>query len=332
MMKLSLMNDVVATVNEEWESALADQILQRWDHDEPAKYWRASSNFIFFFRNLGKTYVLRFNHADERTTESIEAEIEFVNALADQGIGVAKPIRSRAGNYVESVDVSVGEIGHGLFHAAAFEAIEGELLDIDELTPEQFVLWGKALAELHQAASLSPKVARPTWQEHLVMVAEILAAEDEVAQQAIDRLAAELGQLPVDEHSFGLIHFDFELDNILWEGAQPRLIDFDDCAYYWFAADIAFGLRDLFDDSANKVDLAHKSFLHFMDGYRSVRPIAQAELERIPLFMQVHNLMMLARLHRTLTPINPTGELPWMADLREKVAAKMGFYRAQLVG
>ena len=75
MMKLCTMNDVVATVNEEWESALADQIVQRWAHDEPAKYWRASSNFIFFFKNLGVIYVLRFNHARERTSESIQADL-----------------------------------------------------------------------------------------------------------------------------------------------------------------------------------------------------------------------------------------------------------------
>ena len=332
MMKLSTMNDVVETVNDEWESALADQIVQRWDHDEPVKYWRASSNFIFFFKNLGVTYVLRFNHARERMPESIQAEIEFVNALAEEGIRVAKPIRSIAGNFVESVDVTVGEIGHGLFHAAAFEAMPGEQLDLDELTTEQFVLWGKALGELHNAAALSPKAARPTWTDQLAMAAEILPSEDGIAHQAIDRLSTELSQLAVDEQNFGLIHFDFELDNILWAGAVPGLIDFDDCAYHWFAADIAFATRDLFDDCASKVDMTHNSFLHFIQGYRTARPIEQAELERIPLFMQVHNLMMLARLHRTLTPVNPTGELPWMADLREKLAAKMDFYRVEIGG
>jgi hypothetical protein len=41
------------------------------------------------------------------------------------------------------------------------------------------------------------------------------------------------------------------------------------------------------------------------------------------------NLMTFARLYRALTPVNPAGELPWMAGLRSKLAAKMQFYRAE---
>lgn len=54
MMKLSTMQAVVATVNTQWESDLADEILQSWEHDgERAKFWRASTNFVFFFKKLG---------------------------------------------------------------------------------------------------------------------------------------------------------------------------------------------------------------------------------------------------------------------------------------
>jgi len=46
--------------------------------------------------------------------------------------------------------------------------------------------------------------------------------------------------------NFGLIHFDFELDNLCWEDALIQMLDFDDCAYHWYAADITYALRDLF--------------------------------------------------------------------------------------
>ncbi len=152
---------------------------------------------------------------------------------------------------------------------------------------------------------------------------------DTVAQQALDRLKHQLDRLTINERNFGLIHYDFELDNLVWDGEQPGIIDFDDCAWYWFAADIAYALRDLFDDSANKVDLQQESFRHFISGYRRVRSIDEAELQLIPLFLRVHHLFAYARLHRALTPPDPTGELPWMPDLRRKLAGIMQLYRSE---
>ena len=82
MMKLSTMQAVVATLNDQWESDLAEEILGRWEHDAVrAKYWRASANFIFFFKKLGQDCVLRFIHASERSVAVIQAEIEYVNVL-----------------------------------------------------------------------------------------------------------------------------------------------------------------------------------------------------------------------------------------------------------
>lgn len=325
MMKLSLMQEVVATVNAQWESDLADVLLQPWVHDVGrAKYWRASANFIFYFKRSGQDCVLRFNHASERTAEAIQAEVDYVNALAVRGVRVAKPILSMAGNAVESV-----ETAHGLFHVVVFEALPGKQFELDELTPAQIFAWGEALGELHRATSGYAITGRPTWAEHLAWVAETLPADELAARRELERVQLALRQLPLDERNFGLIHFDFELDNLVWEGDQPSIIDFDDSAAYWFVADIAFALRDLFDDAADKVDPQHESYQHFVRGYASVRPLAQGELKLIPLFLRVHNLIAFARLQRALTPIDSTGELPWMAELRGKLAAKMDFYRAE---
>ena len=325
MMKLSLMQEVVATVSEQWESPLANTLLQHWDHDAgSAKFWRSSANFVFFFKRLGQDHVLRFNHASERTAEVIQAEIDYVNALAESGLRVAKPVRSIADNYVESIATA-----QGLFHTVVFAALPGKQLDLEELTPEQFVRWGKALGDFHQAATSYTKPERPTWQGHLAFIAETLPAEESAARQALDQLTHQLGQLTINAQNFGLIHFDFELDNLIWDGEQAGLIDFDDSAWYWFAADFAFALGDLFGDSAAKVDLQNESFLRFVEGYRLARTIDQAELQAIPLFVRMDNLFTFARLYRALTPVNPAGELPWMAGLRSKLAAKMQFYREE---
>ncbi len=327
MMTLHLMQTVVATVNNRWESPLAGTLMARWTHDNgTAKFWRASTNFVFFFKRAGQECVLRFNHADERTAAAIGAEIALVNALADKGVRVAKPIRSLAGNYVEST-----ETDHGLFHAVVFEKLPGEQLEIEDLSPAQIARWGQALGELHNATAQLSTVGRPTWREQLAQVANMLPAEERTARQSLAALRQQLAQLPTTAENYGLIHYDFEPDNLIWDGDQVGIIDFDDSAVYPFVADISLALSDLFDDDPGKVDFQQETFLHFINGYRTARPLPEEELQLIPLFLRLQNLVTYARIQRALTPVNPAGELPWMAGLREKLAAKMADYRAGFV-
>jgi len=324
MMKLSTMQAVVATLNERWESPLADEILARWEHDEgSAKYLRASANFVFFFKQANQKYILRFNHASERQEAQIQAELDYVNYLADAGLRVAKPVRSAAGNFVETVATA-----QGIFFAVVFEGLAGEQPEFEALTPAHFTAWGKALGELHTAAQAYLTPGRPTWQDHLTATANLLPAEEQAAQQTLASIREQLAQLAINEQNFGLIHYDFELDNLVWHEEAPGMIDFDDSAWYWFAADIAFALRDLFNDSAAQVDLQHPTFLHFMAGYQAARPIAASELALIPLFLRLHNLVLFAKLHRALTPVSPEGDLPWVPALRSKLATVMQEYRA----
>lgn len=325
MIKLSTMQNVVSTVDEEWESPLANEILQRWKNDgDPAKYWRASANFVFFF-NRGD-HILRFNHADERSAETFQAEIDHLNALISKGVRANKPVPSRSGNHVESIATE-----HGIFHAVAFEKMPGEQLEIGELTSEQFTRWGQTLGELHNASTYQSgsKPVRPSWQDHLAFVIDQLPKAEESALRTAHKLNTQLNGLPINQQNFGLIHYDFELDNILWHQNQFGIIDFDDSAWYWFVADFALALGDLFDGSIDNIDLQNPSLQHFVAGYRHARPINDADLAQLPLFAQLDHLITFAKIHRALTPTNPNGELPWMPELRNKLTTKMDHFRKE---
>lgn len=323
MLKLSTMRALTDTLNDKWESAIADQILSCWEHDKgSAKYLRASANFQFIFQKAGKRYFLRFNHSTERSIDRIRAEVNYINYLSSKGLVVAKPVPSIAGYFVESVPTS-----QGIFHAVVFEGLEGMQFDIEELTPEIFTRWGKALGELHQTSQEHQVAGRPTWKDHLAMISEYLPATEQMAQSALNELQEQLTRLSISESNYGLIHFDFELDNLVWNGDKVGIVDFDDSACYWFVADIAFALRDLFDDSAEKVDLRNESFQSFLSGYRLVREIPQEDLELIPLFLRLHNLITFAKLYRALGTDEAPDEPVWLEELRKKLSLKMQFYR-----
>jgi Ser/Thr protein kinase RdoA (MazF antagonist) len=64
---------------------------------------------------------------------------------------------------------------------------------------------------------------------------------------------------------------------------------FDDCAHYWFAADMAFALRNLFHDRPSGVKFEGDRLRAFVSGYRDVRNLADKNLAAIPLSLSAPN-------------------------------------------
>ena len=117
MMKLSLMKDIMETISESGESELANRLLTAWlTTPEAVKFFRASANVVFTFTKAHHSYVLRFNHESERSAEEIRAEMTYLQHLVSAGIYIARPVRSIAGRYVESMETPLG-----IFHSVVFE-------------------------------------------------------------------------------------------------------------------------------------------------------------------------------------------------------------------
>lgn len=326
MMKLSLMQAFFRTVDSEWHTPLVQPLLDHWPHDPAsAVVLRASSNFILRYTCQGQPRILRLTPAEQRTPDMLQAELDFLLHLAGQGLAVNRPLPSLHGNWVESDLTPLG-----LLHAVSFEHLEGEELEFETLTPEQFSRWGQALGELHNAADGMHAPQRPDAEGLLQAALEQLPAGETTARRAGQILQARLARLPIRPEKYGLIHFDFELDNLLWNGDIPQIIDFDDCAWHWLAADIAYALRDLFDDRTSRVDLAHPSLQAFVSGYRRARPLAEAELAHLPLFMALLNFLMFAELLEITVESPAQGEPEWTTNLRRRLAGKLEMYREEL--
>jgi Ser/Thr protein kinase RdoA (MazF antagonist) len=321
-MKLSIMRKIVDTVDDDRHSDIADQIASFWEPDAGSvKFFRASANFVFVFHKDKKKYFLRFAHTSERQKDRIRTELDYLRHLSNAGIMLAEPVPSRTGNLVESVSTVLGE-----FHAVVFEGLPGTQMEFDEIPPEYFNHWGRSLGKLHKASQGYPSAGRPGWKDHLDMVENILPESNTDALSVLEEIQNHLAALQQTRENFGMIHFDYELDNIVWDSEKAGAIDFDDCANYWFAADIAFALRDLFDDSSGNYDPKDESFLKFIEGYRLERDISQTELDVFPLFMNLHNLITYAKLVRTLDPVTAEIEPAWLITLREKLLRKMRSY------
>lgn len=323
LMKLSDLQNVGSTINSDGSCLTAQKILDRWGHDTcKVKTVRLSSNFVFSFEHHGSKRFLRFTPMSERTVEQVQAETEWLTALEAAGLHVVKPVKSKHGNLVETVTTELGT-----FHASVFHMLPGSEREIEELDEGAFWLWGEALGKLHRVSSTCQSVhSRPNVDEHLDMVSHYISDDAPRLRQELEEVRAALTSFPKTGENYGLIHFDFELDNLKWDVGTIHALDFDDCAYNWYVADIAFALRDLVEE---RVDFENPLFQSFLAGYRTQYEIDSQILERISLFLRMRNLLGYAQNCRSLD-IPESETRAWLKPLREKLTHKVNDYRLSL--
>lgn len=315
MMKLTLMKRFFDTVDDEWRSPIAEEIAERWLEGEgTVRILRASANFMSVIRSGERRYFLRFNHSSERTPEYIKEELNYIRHLIGKGIKANRPIASRSGRLVESVSTEMG-----VFHAVLFEAMPGRHMEFEELDLKGLWSWGKAMGEVHAASIGYVGHMVPSWRDNIAFTRRILPESEATVLGELDSVEEKLRTLPVSEDNFGVIHYDFELDNLLWDGDAVNVIDFDDFARYWYVADFACALQDLFKDTGGRVDEGDDRFIAFLEGYRSVKPVSDYEISHIPLFTRLDHIYVYAKLYRSIED-GPKGvERSWTTDLREKL-------------
>lgn len=233
---------------------------------------------------------------------------------------------SQIGREVETIETDLGT-----FHAVVFAQLQGTQPDFEELSTAQFEVWGAGLGKLHAMLhqSQDPRISvRPTWRDHFAM-ARICVSKDEPRVQAeFDHLTSFLDALPVTAMNYGLIHGDFELDNLFWQDKTLAMLDFDDCAYYWYVADIAFALRDLFETSA---DLSHPSFRAFIRGYSEHASLDEELLSHLPIFMRLVNLIQYTKLVRAMDLAHDQDYPEWCTSLQLKLENRIQNYKASLL-
>lgn len=310
------MRDLV-TEAEEGSQALptAYTAASRWGFDPGTLVdWRYSANAIYRFDQDGRHRFLRLTPCSERAAGQLLAELDFVLYLAGNGFPAALPLPSLDGVLLESVPSARGD-----FHAVVFEEAPGRPPDLDEMDPARIRLWGASLAQLHLlSADYRPDARRRrlSWREDMAQARNRLPEEDKPARELLDRLSTWLAVLPAANQDLGLIHYDFELDNLPWDGDRFHVIDFDDAAYYWYAADVAFALDDVRQQPIRR----RKSIIReFLTGYRQVRSLDPAWEEGLPNFFLLMDLLKYGRVTAAFQHSDPALDPPWLVELRARL-------------
>jgi Ser/Thr protein kinase RdoA (MazF antagonist) len=300
---------------------LAHMILKNWeyDYDNPnlLKYYRISSNAVYWCKNQGNTFFLRFTPAEEKSKEKVLAELEFLSYLKDNGYPAVDTILSKAGNELEVVDTP-----WGTFHTVAFKKASGKQISEMPLTKELIFGLGKALGKLHKLSSEFSPVnnKRNDWKETACWMEAVLSTfPDEVAAKSeLSILKAYFSKLPTTKETFGLIHYDFEPDNVFYNEITKTYnpIDFDDAMYHWYALDIEQSLDSI--KEAIPEEQIESAVNEFIKGYRLEYAISDEMLKLLPIFRRYVNLYGYVRILRSVEE-KWNNEPDWMINLRIKL-------------
>lgn len=300
---------------------LAEMLVKNWEFDKESlelfKYYRISSNAIYPFRVQDKPQLLRFSPNSEKCRENMLAELEFITYLRSKQYGVLESVPSKNGEELVEKQTPWGE-----YYASVFKRVSGIQIGETDLSNTIIFNYGKALGKLHQLSSKyePEKFKRWTYSDVLNWMNEVLMdfPLETSALEETKLLKHYFDSIPISKNNFGLIHYDFELDNVFYDedSKSCNVIDFDDSMYHWYVMDIERTLDSLEDCISPEMFQQTKQC--FLDGYRSEYDITDDIMALIPACRRFANLYGYVRILVSMKE-KWDNEPQWLTSLREKL-------------
>lgn len=264
------MNTVVEKALDLWSLSGADYTLIA-----------ARENAVYKITSGKENYALRLHRQAYRTDAELRSELQWMHALSCGGISVPDPVPSTSGAVLHIIDdvqvdvltwlsgTTMDAVLRGPNRVALFERLGQEMARLHDISdawdqPEGFTRSAWSRNGLLGHAPLWDRFwDNPELSTH--DCALFLAFRDK-ANADLTRIEATL------DH--GLIHADLVAANVMVDGMDMHLIDFDDGGFGFRLFDIATALlkhRDAPDYFNLKLAL--------INGYSSLRPIDLAALD-----------------------------------------------------
>lgn len=285
------------------EEAKINPLLLTFNIHSPSPTNKQSGNINKVFRcikanSTGEVF-LRVTPVAFRSRELIEAEVQWLEALAEAGVAVGRPLRSRNGERSVELELQSGEqkelgLGQGKYVATAFLSVGGRPAERPvDFTPGVVRAWAQMVARLHKFnREYEPdSFKRLSWGEDRVLQTALRDNSPQTAmfRSKLSALMKWMEAVPKSVEVFGLTHADLHIANfhVLREDpVEIGVFDFDDCCYHWYVHDLAVAVTQLrkqrIEDSLNADatrDMAALEVLFLEEYFRCAQPSADARAQ-----------------------------------------------------
>lgn len=177
----------------------------------------------------------------------------------------------------------------------SFEKVPGRPIDVtqpDVWNKDLFYNWGQTMGKMHKLAGKmdASSIKRPMGLEANADIFHVERVDSQgKIKEKYQKHLKTLSVLPTGTELFGLIHNDFHQGNLRVNSGEITLFDFDDCAYYWFANNIAasfFIMRTGRILPLMEAAFPKQFFSKFFDGYAKERTVYRGITEQIPILLK----------------------------------------------
>ncbi len=244
-------------------------------------------------------FLLRLSGKRRRGPADVAGETAFLAHLDAAAVPVAAALPTRDGLLFTAAALPEGPRPAVLFREAV-----GRVPQLD--APEDARTQGLTLARIHDAADSFPgrEAGRCRLNlDHLLhrqaAALSELGALAGTAREALAGLASRLAArvTALDGLTWTRCHGDCHGLNARIATAGPRMgeaifFDFDDGGFGFLAYDLAVHLWAQVSFGRQRVAMWHA----FIDGYRSVRPIAQADFDAVHLFVPIRHIWLMGEM------------------------------------
>jgi Ser/Thr protein kinase RdoA (MazF antagonist) len=250
----------------------------------------------------GRRTVLRIHRHGYHEGPAIESELVWLDALRDDtGIRTPRVLPATDGRRVLALPEAGQRDPRYVVH---FEFLPGsQPTPSGERLSQSFELLGSITARMHEHAlhwrrpsgfrrfswnydaALGQERRWGRWQDGMAVGPQ----EREVLGRLDTTLGKRLAGFGTGPHRYGLVHADLRLANLLEDGDETYVIDFDDCGWSWFLYD--FGTAVSFFEHDPRVPELTDAWVR---GYRGVRSLSEEDEAELPTFVMLRRLLLVA--------------------------------------
>ena len=245
-------------------------------------------------------FALRVHRPGYQSGPSIRSELAWLEALRrDSDLRVSEPIHGADGEILQTISAPGGDVRH----VALFRFVAGREPSPDSDLTGLFHTLGQYAATLHLHATTWVRPAqfeRPVWDGPSILDADGLWGDwriapgvtrevSDVLRQVDAALRLQLIEYGTAADRFGLIHADMRLGNLLVDGADVTLLDFDDSGFCWFAYDFAAAVS--FHETHANIRALKAAWL---EGYRPIRSLSDDDIAMMDAMVMLRRVALLA--------------------------------------
>jgi len=261
-------------------------------------------NTVFHMCSTGAEGYVRVTTRSDRSMAELLGEVNFIRHLDANGVSVATPYTSKDGQTVCMVEHMENVFCYVIFRVAIGEQLSQRGYNYIEGIPlsKHHYNCGRILGQVHKASEtylLTDGHKRHHILDYLkVLMERYLPYDMIIVREKFNTLINQLEELEKNEMSYGMIHADFGDGNynIDYRNGNITLFDFDDSGYCWYMYEIATawsasrGWVMYEEDLKRRKVLMDDIFASIVEGYRSIRPLKDAYIEQLPLYLKLDEM------------------------------------------